>query len=98
MLEWTTHPGGTQVSEPLTPRDFLAALRRADVPDPDPDAPGAVPVVLDQIVDRLFDIILTADEVLGYLHEEEGSPLLWIEPHLNRLCREADAVLQRIAN
>jgi hypothetical protein len=84
--------------QPLSPYDFLAALRAAGAPDSEPDAPVAGPVAVDQIVDGLLDIILTADEVFGYLHEEEGSPFLWIEPHLDRLCREADAVLQRIAN
>jgi hypothetical protein len=84
--------------QPLTPHDFLAALRGAGTPDTEPDLPGAGPLALDQIVDGLLDIILTADELLGYLHEEEGSPFLWIEPHLDRLCHEADAVLQRIAN
>jgi hypothetical protein len=53
---------------------------------------------LDQIVDRLLDIILIGDELLACLQEEEASPFLWIEPHLERVCREADAVLKRVAN
>ena len=83
--------------EPPTPHDFLAALRGEETPDCDPDTECAEPIA-DRIVDRLLDIILIADELLSGLQQEEASPYLWIEPHLDRLFREADAVLKRIAN
>jgi len=83
--------------QPLTPHDFLAALRGEGTPDRDPDTECGEPIA-DRIVDRLLDIILSGDELLSCLQQEEASPYLWIEPHLDRLCREADAVLKRLAN
>ena len=84
--------------EPLTPQDFLDALNGDETPDSDPGVAAPEPIIRDRIVDRLLDIILIGDELVSCLQEEEASPFLWIEPHLQRICRETDAVLKRVAN
>ena len=84
--------------EPLTPQDFLAALNGDETPDSNSGTAETEPIVRDRIVDRLLDIILIGDELLSCLQEEEASPFLWIEEHLQRICRETDAALKRVAN
>ncbi len=84
--------------EPLTPQDFLAALRGDETPERDPGVAAPEPIVRDRIVDRLLDIILIGDELLSCLQEEEAIPFLWIEEHLQRICRDVDAALKRVAN
>ena len=84
--------------QPRDPEELLSALLDEETSDAAPDQPYAGPITVDQLVDRLLDIMLIGDELLGCLQEEEASPFLWIEPHLERVCREADAVLKRVAN
>lgn len=84
--------------QPLTPQDFFAALRGEETIDTAPDIERGETAVRDRVVDRLLDIILIGDELFSFLQEEEASPLLWIEPHVERLLREADTLLSRLAN
>jgi hypothetical protein len=54
--------------------------------------------ISERVVDRLIDILLAADELLGELQTEEANPLLWIEPHVQRVYREVDSLVRRFAD
>jgi hypothetical protein len=71
------------------------------------DTPTFVPLPLleferlpisERVVDRLLDILLAADELLGELQTEEANPLLWIEPQVQRIYREVDSLIRRFAD
>jgi hypothetical protein len=53
---------------------------------------------VERVADRLADILLGADEILGLLREERAMPLLWMETEIRRLYNGADELMRKITD
>ena len=52
----------------------------------------------ERILDRLVDVLLGADEVLGMLVQDDAADLRWIEPHVRQAFDATDAALRALTD
>jgi hypothetical protein len=52
----------------------------------------------ERIMDRLLEIVILTDELRAEFSTEEANPLLWLEPQIDRIMREVDAAVGRLAS
>jgi len=46
----------------------------------------------ERVADRLADLLFGADEILDFLQDERANSLRWIEPEIQRLYKDVDAL------
>jgi hypothetical protein len=52
----------------------------------------------ERVVDRLAELMLDANDLLGMLDGEDASSFLWLEPHVRRVYDEVHAVMLKMTD
>lgn len=69
----------------------LTYLHRLSVPDH-----AGLPLAT-RVLDRLTEVIILTDELLAEFQTEEANPMLWLEPHIQRVYDDVDSIMRRLA-
>lgn len=50
-----------------------------------------------RVLDRLTEVLVLSDELLGEFQTEEANAMLWLEPHIRRVYDDVDLLIRRLA-